>query len=213
VELNLDIPIHVGDLVHTVAHETYPGHHLEGAVKEAGLVDALGRTEHTLLSINTPECLVREGLADLGYRFAVPPADEAAIIAEAIAVAGLPLAADHAALRDIAARQVVVGRARRVMRGLGGNAALLRHSEGRSHAEVSDYLMAVGRQSRERAELRLRFVEDPLWRAYAFVYREGRILLDRWLAAAPEAARPARFGRLLAEALAPSAIEAEVRSS
>jgi hypothetical protein len=211
VELNLDLPIRIGDLIHTVAHETYPGHHLEASTKEAELVNGQARLEISLLSINTPECLMHEGLADLGYRFAVPPPDEAAVIEEAIGVAGLPVADDPVALHRVAAIQTAVGRARRILRGVGGNAALLRHAEGRSHTEVVDYLVTVGRNTPERAEHRLRFIEDPLWRAYVFVYREGEALMGRWLDAAPEEDRSGRFRRLLAEAIAPSTIAAELR--
>jgi hypothetical protein len=210
VEINLDLPVRVGDLIHTVAHETYPGHHLEAATKEARLVDGEGRAELTLLSINTPECLLHEGLADLGYRFAVPPADEAALIEEVIHAAGLPLAGDALAAHDIAAAQVAVGRARRVLRGISGNAALLRHVDGRSHADVADYLMSVGLLPRDRAEKSLSFIEHPLWRTYVFVYREGEQLLARWLDGLPEVDRVARFARLLAEARSPSSIAAEL---
>ena len=37
--INTDLPVRAPDLVTTVAHETYPGHHLEHAWKEADLVD------------------------------------------------------------------------------------------------------------------------------------------------------------------------------
>jgi hypothetical protein len=210
VEINLDLPVRVGDLVQTIAHETYPGHHLEGAIKEARLVDERGWTELTVMSINTPECFIREGLADLGYRFAVPSADEAATIEEAIRVAGLDLASDARALRAVAERGIAIGRARRVLRGISGNAALLRHADGRSHEAVVDYLVTVGHQSRERAEQRLRFIEHPLWRTYSFVYREGEALLGEWLDAVPPPDRTARFGRLLAEAIASATITAEL---
>jgi hypothetical protein len=212
VELNLDLPVRAGDLVHTVAHETYPGHHLEASTKEARLVDGGGRTELTLLSINTPECLMHEGLADLGYRFAVAPGDEVDLLVELLGVAGLPLAADPAASRATAAAQAAIGHARRVLRGIGGNAAFLRHVDGRSRADVVDYLVAVGRFAPARAEQRLDFIEHPLWRPYVFVYREGEQLLARWLERVPEADRPARFGRLLAEARSPSSIEAELET-
>ena len=210
VEINLDLPARVGDLVHTVAHETYPGHHLEMATKEERLVDGAGRAELTLLSINTPECLMHEGLADLGYRFAVPPDAEAATIEEAMGVAGLVSAPNLASTRATAERQVVVGRARRALRGIGGNAALLRHVDGRSREDVISYLMAVGRLSRERAEHRMQFIEHPVWRTYDFVYREGAELLGAWLEAAAPAERTARFQGLLAEALPPSSIVADL---
>ncbi len=49
-----------------------PGHHLEHAWKEADLVDRQGRLESSILLINTPECLISEGLADVGVRFVAP---------------------------------------------------------------------------------------------------------------------------------------------
>jgi hypothetical protein len=210
VEINLDLPVRAPGLVDTVAHETYPGHHLEAATKEARLVDGEGRTELTLLSINTPECLLHEGLADLGYRFAVPPDEEAALLQEVFRVAGLRLAGDPAEARAIAEAQVRLGTARLALGGIGGNAALLRHVDGRTHDEVLEYLVTLGRRTRARAEASMGFIEHPLWRTYIFVYREGEALLRRWLERVPEPERPARFARLLAEARSPSSIEAEI---
>ena len=88
VELNTDLPIRAADLLSVLPHETYPGHHLEHAWHEAHLVDGLGRMEASVLCINAPECLLSEGLADLGRRFAVPPDDEAELLVEVYRLAG-----------------------------------------------------------------------------------------------------------------------------
>jgi hypothetical protein len=211
VEINLDLPVRAGDLARTVAHEAYPGHHLEATTKEAGLVDGQGRTELTLLSINTPECLLHEGLADLAYEFAVADADEGPFLAELFRVAGLGVAADLPETRAIADTDARVGRARELLRGIGGNAALLRHVDGWSRRDVIDYVVTVGRQAPARAEQLLdHYIEHPFLRTYSFVYREGAQLLARWLAQVPEDGRAARFGRLLAEARSPSSIAAEL---
>ena len=66
VAINADLPHRLSQLPHLVAHEAYPGHHTEHCRKERGLVGAGGRLEHTVFLVNTPECLVAEGLADLG---------------------------------------------------------------------------------------------------------------------------------------------------
>ena len=63
------------DLTGLVAHEAYPGHHLEHAWKEAELVDRAGRLESSILLINTPECLISEGLADLASGSPLRPPD------------------------------------------------------------------------------------------------------------------------------------------
>ena len=210
IEINLDTAVTVPSLIHLMAHETYPGHHLEMATKEVRLVDGGGPTELAILLNNTPECLLHEGLADLGYRFAVPPSDEADTIREGIEIAGLPIASDRGALTAIAAAQGPIRRARARLKGSSGNAAFLRHADGRSHEEVAAYLVDVGRRRPDQAEQQLKFIEDPIWRTYVFVYREGEVLLGRWVDAVPEADRPARFARLLSEARSPSSIEAEL---
>lgn len=210
VEVNLDVPVTVPALLHLVAHETYPGHHLEMATKEARLVDGEGRAELTMLLNNTPECLLHEGLADLGVRFVVPPDDEADVVRELIEIGGLAIAADPGAVIDLASSSSRIRLARSKLKGVSGNAAFLRHADRLSHAEVARYLIDVGRRRPDQAEQQLRFIEDPIWRTYMFVYREGEALLGRWVDAVPEAERPARFARLLAEARSPASIEGEI---
>jgi len=206
VDINTDLPVRAPGLVHTVAHETYPGHHLEHAWKEADLVDGAGRLESSVLLINTPECLISEGLADLGVRFAVPPADHAGLLVELFSRAGLPIASDGAAAREAAELTVALTPHRETLTAIRGNAAILRHADGLSHDEVLAYLRDVGRYPPAIAAKRLEFIEHPLWRTYVFVYAEGKALLERWLDAAPESERPARFGRLLHEQLTPAAV-------
>ncbi len=98
IDVNTDLPVRASSLPSTIAHEAYPGHHLEHAWKEADLVDRQGRLESSILLINTPECLISEGLANLGARFAVAPEDRADLFVELFERAGLAVAADPAAL-------------------------------------------------------------------------------------------------------------------
>jgi hypothetical protein len=213
VDINTDLPVQVKRLVDTIAHETYPGHHLEHAWKEADLVGVRGRVEATVQTINTPECLISEGLAELGCRFASPPATEADLLLELFGLAELPVAADPAAARDAADRTVAMAGARATLGGIASDAALLRHAEGMAHGDVLAYLRDVGLMAADRAEKSLEFIEHPLWRTYVFVYSEGEALLERWLDVAPEVDRAARFGRLLHEQLTPSAVVEELATA
>ena len=208
VDINTDLPIRAANLVGTIAHETYPGHHLEHAWKEADLVDARGRLESSILLINTPECLISEGLADLGRRFAVAPEDHVDLLVELYGRVGLPVAHDPSAAREAAELSRALDAPRWALTDIGGNAAMLRHADGRSHDEVLAYLVEVGRYAPAVAAKRLEFIEHPLWRTYVFVYADGEALLERWLEAVPEADRAARFGRLLHEQLTPAAVTA-----
>ncbi len=206
VDINTDLPIRAASLVHTVAHQTFPGHHLEHAWKEADLVDGAGRLEASILLINTPECLISAGLADLGRRFAVPPDEEEGLLVELYGRAGLALAGDPAAAREAAGLTVRLATHREALSAIRGNAAILRHADGQSRDDVLSYLREVGRYDPASASKRMEFIEHPLWRTYVFVYAEGQALLARWLAAVPPEAQVARFGRLLHEQLTPDAV-------
>ena len=113
IDVNTDLPVRATDLIGLVAHEAYPGHHLEHAWKEAELVDRAGRLESSILLINTPECLISEGLADLGVRFAAPPAGRVDLLVEILERAGLPIATDPAAAREAATLAVALDEATR----------------------------------------------------------------------------------------------------
>ena len=149
VDLNTDLPMRAPDLLHVLAHETYPGHHLEHAWKEADLVVAEGRLEASILLINTPECLISEGLADVGTRFATPTEERAAQLAAVLDDAGITAPVDPGTVAEIA-------NVRRGLAPVAVNAALMRHVEGRSHDEVRDYFVDVGaHDARARREAAL----------------------------------------------------------
>ncbi|HYX12235.1 MAG TPA: hypothetical protein VE817_09640 [Candidatus Acidoferrum sp.] len=212
-DLNTDLPTTPAELIHVAAHETYPGHHLEHASKEARLVDDLRRLEASVLLINTPECLISEGLADLGHELASPRADEGDLLVELYERAGLAIAADAAAARGAAETTVALIGPRRRLTESRVNAALMRHVDGATHDEVLAWLEGVGRYAPVVAAKRLEFIEHPLWRTYVFAYHEGEGLIRRWLDAAPETDRTARFGRLLSEQLTPTALQRELSAA
>jgi hypothetical protein len=208
VDINTDLPVRVADLVHLVAHEAYPGHHLEHAWKEADLGLGRGRMEASILLINTPECLISEGLADLGPSLVIPAETERELLTELHVRAGLATGSDPA--EETAALQVRISTARRRLGAAAVNAALMRHVDGVDRAGVVGYLRDVGGMSPERAEKRVDFIDHPLWRTYVFVYSEGEALLRRWLDAVPAAERSGRFARLFHEQLTPPAIAAQI---
>jgi hypothetical protein len=209
VDFNLDLPIRLPTFVGVIAHETFPGHHLEHAMKEVALVEALGYLEASILLINTPECLLSEGLANVGRAIAVPPAEMPDLLVELAPVAGLPMAGDPGALRAAAARQGAIAELRATLAESRINAALMLHVDGASAEDAMAYLVDVGRLNPDTAAQRVEFVSHPLWRLYDYVYTEGERLLWPWLHAVPDGQQAARFGRLLREPLTPAAIRAE----
>ena len=205
IDINTDLPFRAMGVPRVAAHEAYPGHHLEHAWKEADLVDRQGRLENSILVMNAPECVISEGLANVGFRF-VAPSDRVDLYAELFERAGLADPADPAANRRDAELTEALWAPRRTLRAIDGNAAILRNADGLSHAAVVAYLCEVGAYAPERAQKRMEFLEHAVWRTYVFVYAEGETLLERWLAAVTPDEQPARFARLLHEQLTPGAV-------
>ena len=202
VEVNTDLPLRANALVGLLCHEAYPGHHTEHGLKEQLLYRERGYGEHAIFLINTPECVVSEGVATLAEGAIFPEDDLPRFQAERV----LP-AAGLAALAPEAGRDAAVARAQRALRGVAGNAALLLHEDGAGPEEVVAYLMRHGLKTEPEARQRLRFLTDPLWRPYVFTYHVGHDLLGAWLdGAADEAGRAARFRTLLTEQVYPSRV-------
>ena len=197
VAINADLPMRKSDLPKLVAHESYPGHHTEHCRKERLLVEGGGRLEHTVFLVNTPECLMAEGLADLGVRIAVGRS-WGAWAQEVYADLGI---AFDGALAE------AVGRAAAPLNSVRQDAAILLHDRGATEDEAVAHLVRWGLVAEERARKSLAFFTDPLWRAYTSTYVEGYRLLGRWLDLGSEAER---FRRLLDEPLTPALIQSEV---
>lgn len=198
VAINSDLKQHMANLPHLIAHESYPGHHTEHCRKEAGLVGA-GQAEQTLFLVNTPQCLMAEGLADLALRSIIGPG-WGLWAQEIYADLGLRFDGERAERLSKASSQLL---------GVRQDAALLLHDRGKSHDDVAEFLQRWTLATPERARQSLRFLSDPLWRAYISTYVEGYRLLGGWLEQAPDAAgRSERFRRLLDEPLTPGALRA-----
>lgn len=205
VEVNTDLPVRAHQLIGTMAHETFPGHHLEHAWKEQRLLREQGRDETSILLINTPEAYISEGLAEVGSRFVAGEGDWQSLLIELCARADLPMTTADAD------REWRITRALVPLRGSGGDAALLMHAEGKAREEVIAFLEQDALRTREQAEKTLEFISYGLWRSYIFCYAGGLRLLTRWCDAAGDRdAQRSRFFRLLTEQLTPSGIAAEI---
>ncbi|CAJ1494934.1 DUF885 domain-containing protein [[Mycobacterium] kokjensenii] len=201
VAVNADLKQLMSNLPRLVAHESYPGHHTEHCRKEAGLVATLGQAEQTIFLVNTPQCLMAEGLADLAL-YAAVGTGWGRWAAEIYADLGM---------RFDGERAEAVSEAAAALADVRQDAALMLHDEHRDADEVVDYLQRWLLVPEDRARQSMRFLSSPLWRAYTSTYVEGYRLLRGWLDAAPSGVSlTQRFGRLLDEPLTPSGLRAEL---
>jgi hypothetical protein len=197
VAVNADLKQQMSNLPRLVAHESYPGHHTEHCRKEAGLVAGKGQAEQTIFLVNTPQCLMAEGLADLALYAAIGP-NWGGWASEIYADLGL---------RFDGERAEAVSEAAAALADVRQDAALMLHDEHRDVDDVVAFLKRWLLVNDDRARQTLRFLSSPLWRAYTSTYVEGYRLLRGWLEARPDGVSlTERFGRLLDEPLIPSSL-------
>ena len=189
VAINVDLPVLSPTLGPLVAHEAYPGHHTEHCRKEVGLVRRRRQVEETIFLVGTPQCLIAEGLADLGLEVIVGRRPEP-VLAEHLRPLGIPYDADLVAK---------VAETAEVLSSVRGNAAIMLHDRGAGVDEVTTYLARWALMSEARAAKQVEFLVDPTWRAYVFCYIEGVRRCREFVGGDPR-----RFERLVTEQLLPS---------
>ena len=189
VEINVDLPVLSLSLGHLVAHEAYPGHHTEHVRKEVGLVRRRTWWEESIFLVGTPQCLLAEGLADLGIEVLLGERPQP-VLAEHLRSHGLRY--DPEVVASVSDATEVLGSVR-------SNAAILLHDDRRDPDEVVGYLARWALLPRSRAEKAVAFLTDPTWRAYISTYVEGLPLCRAYVDG-----DPARFTRLISEQLTPA---------
>jgi len=185
VVLNIDQPTTGLDLIHLAAHEVYPGHHTESAVKEHLLAREQGRLEETIAMVPTPAAVLSEGIAEIGADLVLDDAarDEAYAI---LRRHGIELADPELARR--------IGDALDRLGTVSLNAALAIFEDGMSLDDAQAYVERWTLNTAEQAAQTIRFVTDPTWRAYTITYSAGRELCRAFVGHDTR-----RFRRLLTE--------------
>lgn len=184
IVVNTDLPFSGAEVVHLAAHEGYPGHHTEHAVKEELLLDGQGRLEESLQLVPTPQALLSEGIAELGGELLI---DEGLDAEFARILRAVGVRYDPAEARAIRAAREPLGYVSR-------NAALAIHEDGVAIEEAQAYVERWALAPPKRAAHTIAFVTDPTWRAYVVTYTEGLRLARAWVGDDLD-----RFRRLLTE--------------
>jgi len=195
VAINTDLPVLSTGLAHLVAHEAYPGHHTEHTRKEVGLVRRRHWWEESIFLVGTPQCLLAEGLADLGLEVAWGRHPEATVAAHLH-----PLGIRYDT--DVVAAVADAGEALGAVR---TNAAFRLHEDGADPDTVIDEVARWGLMERGRAAKAVEFLTHPTWRAYLTCYVEGFPLCRAFVGG-----DPARFDRLLSEQLTPGDLSDQI---
>ncbi len=194
VAVNTDLPVLSTGLAHLVAHESYPGHHTEHTRKEVGLVRKRRWWEESIFLVGTPQCLLAEGLADLGLEVVMGRRPEHTVAGH---LSPLGIRYDAEIVAAVAEATETLGAVRQ-------NAAFRLHEDGADPEVVTDEVARFGLLPRARASKVVEFLTHPTWRAYLTCYVEGLPLCRAFVGG-----DPARFERLLSEQMTPDQLAAQ----
>jgi hypothetical protein len=202
IRLNLDLPRDVPTIAYLASHEGYPGHHLDHITKEQTLVRQRHRGEATLRTMNTPESMLAEGLADVAREVVMGDFELTAELRTIAREAGL-----DDVQRELEIAPKVMGSMRLLMDATNCNAAIMLHEQGRPLDEVRDYLLEMTARSPELVAQSMRVLTDRIGRTYPFTYSWGARLIRPWLEAQGQTTG---YARLLAEQHTPAGLAADV---
>ena len=186
VQVNVDLPFSIVDLLDLVAHEAYPGHHTERSCKEQRLYRDGGRFEMAVMIVGGPEVVIAEGVATNALESAVGDEGFGPL---------LELTHDLGFEVDAQVAEVVHVEGWRLF-AASTNAAHMVHEEGKTQEEAEAYLQEWALHSPERAAKATSFLMDPGSRAYVTAYTDGYRLCNAFIRANPDGLR-----RLLTEQL------------
>jgi hypothetical protein len=196
IDINTDQPARISILPGLIAHEAYPGHHTELAIKEKKLIRQRKYLEHSLTLINSPSCVIAEGIATSALETMFTDDELVDWYREEL----LP----RAGMTHVDAQKILdVSRAMDKGAGLWGNAAFMLHDHNKSTDEIKAYLQKYGLHTEKEAGQAIRFISNPLYRSYIFTYHVGYDLLAELFS---HVDRDAYFARLLEEPVTPSQV-------
>jgi hypothetical protein len=193
IDVNTDLPVALGQLYGTLAHEGYPGHHTMNILVEQKLVREKGWKEFTVYPLFSPTSLIAEGTANVGAELVADDAERLRFLRDTLApVAGL-------SGLDLEKSEAV----RKAMEPLAyarGEAARMLLDEGKSETEVLEFLKRYALQDPARARKTIEFART--YRAYEYTYTAGEDLVRAYVGNGPDRAK--RFFDLLGRPVTPS---------
>lgn len=196
IEINTDLPAQVDDLADLIAHEGYPGHHTELSIKESKLVRQKNYIEHTITILNSPSCVIAEGVATTALKTLLTDNDLEEWYRKEI----LP----RAGMSHIDSQRMArIGMASQKITGLAGNAAFMFHDQQKSEDEIMRYIQRFGLRTEKEARQTIKFISNPLYRSYIFTYHVGHDLLETLFT---KGDRTSYFKRILEEPVTPHQI-------
>lgn len=172
IELNVDLPRRVDQVLPLMTHEGYPGHHTELTLREKLMYREKGYLEYSVYPLFSPQSVISEGIAEMAIETVMNTDEQQEYIRDVI----MPEAGIDEMDFDVWEK---LGSAMKQLDSVPSDAAIMLLHEGKSESEVLDFLRKYGMMSEGYAEKRLEFIKH--YRGYIFTYNYGYTMLKDYV--------------------------------
>ncbi len=172
IQVNVDLPVHIGSPLELAVHEGYPGHHVQNLLMEKNMLRDRGWVEYSVQPLYCPQATLNEGGANYGIDIAFTEEEQIAFTRDAL----FPLAGldpQHAA--EYLRFEKLTGQLRSAR-----TEAIRRYLDGdMTSTEAMDWLQRYALLARDRAERYLQFADK--YRSYVATYDVGLTLVRGYI--------------------------------
>ena len=177
IEVNPTYNMYWTAFLFAAAHEGYPGHHTEFAIKEKVLCNELNQFEHLILILHSPKLIISEGIADLALNTLFSNQ-------EAVEISLRELCLDSSkedSFEMLVAQNKIRGKISLFWYDLAYHA----HVERYSNKELLEYGLSFEIVNEESIKNQLKRISNPTYSKNAFMYNLGSKLLKNMYGESP----------------------------
>jgi hypothetical protein len=173
IQVNTIVPIYIEQMIHWASHEGYPGHHVQGILRDFELYQKRGWIEFSIAPLYCPSGILSEGGADFGVEVAFPGNDKLTFEKEVLyPIAGLDAAN--------ASEYEKIMKLRKDLSQIASIEAARGYVDGRlTRDETKRWYVEYALEHPDRAENRMRFIDN--YRSYIINYSVGETLVRNFV--------------------------------
>ena len=173
IEVNPSFDIFWSSLLSAAAHEGYPGHHTEFAIKEQYIYRKLSQFEHSILLLNSPKLIISEGIASLAVNVLFSYRDQAEISVRVFC----KKKTDEDSLDRITNQYSVRNKVNLFLHNLAFHALI----DEWSNDQLVKYATSFEILSEENIDNRIKFLRNPVHATTIFSYSLGsNLIIDKY---------------------------------
>jgi len=169
IEVNPNYNIYWTGLLSSAAHEGYPGHHTEFAIKERVLYRELNQFEHSILLLHSPKLILSEGIAELALKVLFSNREVVELGLQELC----PDSSNEASLEIMMAQNKVKGKLTLFWYNFAYHALIDKYND----EELMQYGTNFEIVSNKNIKIQLNKISNPVYSKNAFIYNLGSNLI------------------------------------